>query len=92
MNNFLVALNLTGIQRICPGLELAINSIVRGLSTVRTTRDTDIQTLQQRINTMNLLWGFNFHPTKDPESGETLPCEIIDKTHVSPGRFFLFVS
>lgn len=58
------------LQRICPGMELAINSPVGLLFLVCVATDTKGI---QKINTMNLLWGFNFTHTKDPNTRQETP-------------------
>jgi len=49
-------------RRICPGIQLANNSII--------------------MNTMNLIWAFDFKPTVDPTTGKVIP---VDPNNLTEG-------
>jgi hypothetical protein len=45
------------------------------------------------LNTMNLIWAFNFSPATDPNTGKAIPVDTHDYAKVSPdfARLLLYV-
>ena len=99
MGIMLLQVSLTQFQRICPGIHFATNAIVSKTAISDIFPDI-LLVLLQKINTVNLLWAFEFASTevvgRDPDyplqHDDFLPVRFssspLDPSHLKVGSSF----